>query len=328
MSILSSQYLNSLRELFLDRFLQEYDWLLELAGKHSASPILLQGIMESIDKIMDLRREGERICLGLVLSNTRLKMEQPLIERKRFHVSKTAKFMLLKSIVNGSALCYVSDENGIITIRQVPTKLSKNTSRLTLRNISQTYQAIAFYLEGATVEIYDSGKLFRIYRHGVWMEPCIVPLAKLKAKGFPLGLLELVLKLCLQLSDSGKGSAFAIIKGDSPKYCSSMIRECRFRKCALNTILQRQILGFADLDGAIILNTKYEILNVGQKLELPPPSRSYFRESGRGTKHDCAAMYSCVVDSVVFVVSEDGPISLYFDGDLFARCFGELFGNK
>lgn len=327
MSTQSNLYMNSLREFFLERFLDERYWLLELARKHSVSPILLQGIMESIDKIMRLRKEGEQICIGLVLSNKQLKMEQPLIEQKRFHMSKITKFMLLKSIVNGSTLCYVSDEKGMITIRRVPSKMSKKTSRQTLQNISQTFQTIAFYLTGVTEEIYDSGKLFRIYRHGVWMEPCVVPLAKLEAKGFPLDLLELVLGLCIELSESGKGSTFAIIKGDSPKYCSSMIKGCKFEKCVINTIPQKQILSFAELDGAIILNTKYEILNIGQKLGPPPPSKSYFREAGRGTRHDCASMYSCVVDSVVFVVSEDGPVSLYFNGGLSGRCFGELFGT-
>jgi hypothetical protein len=39
-------------------------------------------------------------------------------------------------------------------------------------------------------------------------------------------------------------------------------------------------------------------------------------------------MYSNAVDSVIFVVSKDGPISIYFKGDIYARCFGELFGPE
>jgi hypothetical protein len=37
--------------------------------------------------------------------------------------------------------------------------------------------------------------------------------------------------------------------------------------------------------------------------------------------------YSKAVESVVFVVSVEGPISLYYKGERYARCFETLFGN-
>jgi len=314
-----------LAEIVINRYIREYRWLTELARKYSIQSILLQGIIEFLDKIIDLRKEGEKLRIGLVLKNKQLNLEQPLIERKEFHISNISKFMHLRNIVNGSALCYLIDEKGMITIGQTPSNITKNTSRLTLQNISQIYQTLVFYLGGSTAEIYNLGKLVRIYRRGVWMKPCIIPLVELEADGFPSNLLEQVSQLCIKLSEKGKGSTFVIIKDDCPKYCSPMIRDYKFRKCRINKLSQGQILSFASLDGAMILNTKCNIINIGQKLE-PPPSTRYFTESGRGTKHNCAAMYSGVVDSVVFVVSEDGPISLYFNGDLFARCFKELFG--
>jgi len=323
----NDQYLESCADIFLNRFIRKYRWLSELARKYSIQSILLQGIIESLDNINHLRKEGEQVKIGLVLKSKQLKLEQPPIERRRFHISDVSKFMHFKSIVDGSSLCYIIDEKGMITIGKTPSNVTKNTSRLTLQSVSQIYQTITFYLGGFTAEIYDLGKLVRIYRRGVWMKPCIVPLTKLEAEGFPLDFLEQVLQLCIKLSEKGKGGIFVVIKNDWPKYCSPMIRDYEFRKCKVNKIRQSQILSFASLDGATILNTKCDVINIGQKLE-PPPSTKYFKESGRGTKHNYAAMYSGAVDSVVFVVSEDGPISLYFDGELFARCFGDLFGTK
>jgi len=130
------------------------------------------------------------------------------------------------------------------------------------------------------------------------------------------------------LSEKGEGGIFVISRdNDCLKYCSSMLKEHKFRKCKVDQIPQSQILKLACLDGAMILNTKGELVNVGQRLD-PPLSTKYSRESGRGTKHHSAAMYSGAVDSAVFVISEDGPISLYLKGDLYARCFEELFGTR
>lgn len=154
-----------------------------------------------------------------------------------------------------------------------------------------------------------------------------MPLKMLEPEGFPLDLLELIMKLCVKLSEIGKGGIFVINEDDGLKYCSPMIKGYKFGKCKADSISQSQILKLASLDGAIIVNTKSEIIDIGQKLE-PPVSTKYSRESGRGTKHNFAAMYSAAVDSVVFVVSQDGPISLYFKGDLHARCFDELFGTN
>ena len=323
----SEKYIRSLGEISIRRTLRKYGWLAELARKHSIHPVLLQSIVEFFDNIVHLRKESQQLDIALVLHNKQLKFEQPLVELEKFFLSDTSKFSTLKNIVNGSALCYIIDKKGMVTVGRIPSNFLKETSRLTLRNISRIYKTITLYLRMPTVEIYDSGELVRIYREGIWIKPCIVPLGKLTVEGFPLKLLELVMQLCMKSSEIGKGCTFVINKNDCLKHCSPMIKGYKFRKCRVDRIPESQILKFAGLDGAIILNTKYEVIEIGQKLQ-PPLSTKYFRESGRGTRHHFAAMYSSAVDSVVFVVSEDGPISLYFRGNLYARCFEELFGTK
>jgi hypothetical protein len=323
----NNHYMDDLAEIITRRVLRKYAWLIELSKKHSMRLLLLQEIMDFLDEIPGLKKEGETLSVGLILKNEQVKLEDPLIEREAFHISNFSNFLHLKNLVDGSTLCYLVDEKGMVTIRQIPKELQKENSRLTLQNISLKFQAIAFHVGESRSEIYGSGELVRINRKGVWIKPCTMPLENLDKEGFPLSLLKLVFQLCLKMSELNKGSTFAIIKDDYPKCCSPMIRNYHFRKSKIDQIPQSQVINFASIDGALILNVKNELVDVGQKLE-PLLSTSSNKESGRGTRHNSAAMYSKEVDSVVFVVSEDGPISIYFRGELYARCFGELFGNE
>jgi len=324
-----TEYMEAFARVFARQILRKYQWLLELAKRHRIQVTLLQSIVDFLDEIVHLRKEGSRLDVGLVLENKQLKLERSPIEVKSFHIHDKSKFSNLRNIVSGSFLCYVVDDKGIVTIRKVPLTDVRETATLTLQNISRKYETITFCIRMSNIEIYDSGELVRIYKRGIWTRPNFVRerIRDLDSKGFPFDLLESVMKLCIKLSEKGNGGVFAIVKNNRLSYCSSMIRGSTFRKCKSYQIPESQIMEFASLDGAVVMNIQSEILGIGQKLE-PPPSTNYRREAGRGTRHNSAAMYSGAVDSVVFVVSEDGPISLYFGGDLFARCFEELFGSR
>ena len=86
-------------------------------------------------------------------------------------------------------------------------------------------------------------------------------------------------------------------------------------------------INMASLDGAVIINTKGEVLKIGQKLDAPDVG-SFYVGSGRGTRHNSASKYSKATKSPVFVISEDGPISLYYNGEMMGTCFQQLFGRN
>ena len=317
--------MESLAKASIRRTLRKYNWLPYLARKHKLHPILVQNITEFLDEIVHTRKEGEQLNIGLVLKNSNLKLEKAPIRSGGFHIVSTSKFSNLRNIVSGTVLCYVVDNKGIANIERIPSNLLRETSSLTLQNVSRIYQTIAFCVRMSSMEIYDSGNLLRICRKGIWTEPCSMPLKELEAKGFPLDLLELIMRWCITLSESETGCVFVVTKSDNLSYCSPLTRGISFTKCKINQLPENQILEYASLDGAVMMDTRKEILCIGQKLDAPPSQK--YKEAGRGTRHHSAADYSAAVDAVVFVVSEDGPISLFFEGDVFARCFKELFGS-
>jgi hypothetical protein len=320
-----SSYYDEYVKVVTRRFLRKYEWLINPSRRHSIELVLLQDIVDFLGDIPNLKKEGEALNLGLMIKNTQVQLETPPIKRKPFHISKFSNFLHLKNIVDGNPLCYLIDKKGMVVIEQIPKKLLKISSRLTLRNASHVFQTITFYVGEFGSEIFDSGKTIQINRKGVWLKPCSLPLEDLAKEGFPLGLLKLVTELCKRMSEMNKGATFVIIRDDSPKYCSDMISEYQVEKFQIDGVQRKQVINLASIDGATILNTKNELIKIGQKLEAPP-SFDFFKETGRGTRHNSASLYSKAVDSVVFVVSEDGPISVYFEGELFARCFEELFG--
>jgi hypothetical protein len=323
----NNHYMEELAEVITRRVLRKYSWLIDLSRRHKISLILFQDIMDFLEEFPNLEKEEEPVSVGLTLKNAKTVLNEPFMNRTPFHISLYSNFADFKNAIDGNMLCYIVDEKGMVSIGQIPQELLKGNPRLTLLNLSSVFQTIAFHLYGSRSEIYDLGKIIRINRKGIWLIPCLMPLNDFENEGFPLNTLKLVFQLCEKMSELNKGGIFVITKADTPKFISPMIRNYNFRKCAIDQMNPNQVVELASIDGAVILNTKGEMVNIGQKLEAPP-STDCCKESGRGTKHNSALIYSKAVDCVIFVISQEGPISLYFKGALYARCFGELFGNQ
>jgi DNA integrity scanning protein DisA with diadenylate cyclase activity len=152
-------------------------------------------------------------------------------------------------------------------------------------------------------------------------------LTELATYSFPLNILNYVLEICQKMSITNKGYTIVIIKDAELKYSSPLLSDCQFSATKLNHLKDTEVMKLAALDGALILNINNIILGVGQRLE-PPSETVYVKEPGRGSRHDSAAKYTGAIDCVVFVVSENGPITIFFKGDKFARCYQEIFGYQ
>lgn len=86
----------------------------------------------------------------------------------------------------------------------------------------------------------------------------------------------------------------------------------------------RQLL--AQSDGAALLSPRAEVVEVGRY--LPASSEAYAAagvDPAQGTRHASATRFSFdTPDSVVFVVSQDGPVTVYFRGSVVASIRSRL----
>ncbi len=311
---------------FLQAFLREYKWLGDIAEEHGVKLVVLQGLLQFLEKSPNLRKERELVSLGLVLDNKEVKLQQPLIAEPPFHISKTGKFAYLKNMVNGRMLCYLVNNNGMASIKEIPSDLNKGSALQTLQIVSQKFHTITIYSEGALTLVYSSGKIAQIRRDGYWIEPCVINFEQLSGEGFSDALLARILDICCLLSEKNKGGIFVVLADNEVKYCKPMVKECTFETRPINKIPDEQLIDFANIDGAVVLSNSGELLKIGQKLDAPDVG-SYYVQSGRGTRHNSASKYSKATRSIAFVVSEDGPISVYFNGILIGECYQKLSGE-
>ena len=103
----------------------------------------------------------------------------------RFTFPRRQNFQVLKDIVNGELLCYLIDDYGMVTIKEIPSALIQENARQTLQFVSQTFHTIAIYVKGPDIFVYSSGEIAQILRDGNWVRPCVMQLEKLKEEGFP-----------------------------------------------------------------------------------------------------------------------------------------------
>jgi hypothetical protein len=309
---------------YVRRYLDRWAWLLAASEKHSINAFLCEDLMEFLEVIIKLKKEGDPIRIALAFRTKELLLDPSPVKVQSFEIKEHSKFGNLKDSVNGDPLCYTFDEAGKVNIGKIPDSVLKKTPFLSLRNLSDVYLTLTFCLENTILEANDLGRLIQLNRGGFWMAPCNMSFDKLSYDGYPLLLLTGILDFCMRLSSNNKGSIIIITKSDTPEYRCSLLPTQNFEKQKIAEIKTEQMVNYSLIDGAMIINISSELIGIAQKLDAPFSSECV--ESGRGAKHNSACMYSKAVDCVAFVVSHEGPITVYYKGKIYSRCFDELFG--
>lgn len=312
-------------EVFVKQYMRNYRWLEDLCNDHSVNSLVFDGLLQFLDLAPNLKKENHAINLALILKNKQVTLVPPFLRIKPFHISNYQYFSDLKSAINGNTLCYLVDEMGMVSIIELPTKFKSENTRSTMQKVSEIFQTITLCMENTNLYVFGSGKLAQVRRNGRWLQPCFMEFDALSKEGFPLSLLQQVLNISCILSEQKEGGMFVIVNEPEARFCQPLNDKCICDKKVIDEIPNDQLAGLASMDGAVILNVNGEMLKVGQRL-VPPFVGKYFQEAARGTKHNVASQYSKATDSVIFVISEDGPISLYRKGELIGRCFKELYG--
>jgi DNA integrity scanning protein DisA with diadenylate cyclase activity len=239
-----------------------------------------------------------------------------------FPLTVTQKITESSNLVDGIRFCYLLENTGMLVIKKIPSDLKGENCAETFCNISEVFDTMCCYID-KYVKIFYSGELVKIYRKGNWLFTCEAE-EKLRQLNFPYEILSRILNICISMSENEQGSCFVIQKEYDDSNLIPLNKNSRFVgniKSIGNAFL---INCASSLDGAIVIHESGDVIGIAQKLN-PLSETNYESEAGRGTKHKSTCHYTSVCESVGFVVSEDGPISIYVDGQLHHRCFGELF---
>lgn len=136
-------------------------------------------------------------------------------------------------------------------------------------------------------------------------------------------LISKILHVCSWLSSSQKGALFTL--GDSIKVLEYAGKkgpdEYRWEKINAFSCDTRALFSIAKQDGATIIDKDGNL--VGSMVILRPPADSIGKEEkSKGARHDSASKISAVTNALAICVSEDGPITVYSEGQVILRIHG------
>ncbi len=293
--------------------------MIELARLHSYPPLVLAEIVKVVEESPHMTSEKERFTFGLVVEQPGINLTPAHVKVEPFHVSKTSRLADLKNAVDSVNSCYVVDRAGMLRIVDVPKEWRKGIGSLTMMELSARNGTLTFFVDIELVRLFSKGEIARTWRKGIWLETPRLDFGELEKEGYPEPLLSKALDLCITMSETRKHATLVLQKGNSLESCQPF-REINFDECELDTVPIRQLIGYGEMDGAVVVSTKGRILGIAQRL--------IYREIGvgafGGARHESASHYSTEHECVVFVVSSDGPISIFKGGTLWKRLFAEL----
>jgi hypothetical protein len=207
----------------------------------------------------------------------------------------------------------------MMSIVEVPMNVRKSTASDTIMELSREKTSLAVYVGIDLARVYSNGEVTRTFRKGIWVEQPKMDFANLVKDGYPTEILGPVMALCIRLSELSKTGTIVVQKADKTISCKPF-RNIKFAPSDLESLSENQLVAYAEIDGAMILTTDGRVLAISQMLMYP----TWGTTSVGGMRHESANRYSTVQDCVVFVVSSDGPISIFKAGTLWTKFFSEL----
>jgi len=240
----------------------------------------------------------------------------------------------LSSIVNGLTMGFLFGTDGRVhSIRKVNIDLSGEfpVSRL-VRGINRRYailskmtDAMIFFITSAgnRVKVFGNGVMVGRYINGDWeptdfdaFEEVLMKVAE--DKGILPEMIEKVGRTAVKMSDLNEGGIFVFfddLKKIRDRYNDSLKRlSIDIDIDSIRDLTDDELINFAKEDGAVLIDNKG---NLHTFMAFLNPKRQDITdyEMGIGTRHFNARALSKDIGCACIVISQDGIITVYCDGD-------------
>lgn len=240
----------------------------------------------------------------------------------------------LSSIVDGLTMGFlIGTEGRLHSIRKLNIGLSGDfpVSRL-FKGFNRRYAIISkmtdsmiFFISSADnqVKVFNKGVMAGRYKNGDW-EPVDydrfeqVLINSAEEKGILPEMIEKIGRTSIMMADLNEGGIFVFFKdikemqerySDTLKYLSVRVDVESIRDLA-----EEELINFAKEDGALLMDNKGNFHTFMAFLR-PIHRDSIEHDLGIGTRHFSAQILSKDIDCLSIVISQDGNITVYSDGD-------------
>jgi hypothetical protein len=336
--------------VFDDEFEMAADIVYQIQKQGIQSAMFLK--MVKIAKILcHKRHEGKLIKTAFVLKHYQGSLDDYQNQKNRVSQLLSSDFFTLANIdgilkeaikVNGVDRAFVilssndraeGNEFFIQNLRSISQPSGKDIGNPKWDKISYLTQdsGCALILPGdSRVKLMVKGQQLTEYSDGTWKRANFIELQQLvvaiaKEQGFDEVIMKDVLKKCIYASEKREGVTFIIQNTiDIKVKCSlgaDIQKEEKFidlKKNRITDFERQEYLAITFGDGAILLSKEGYTLAINafvrqsQQTKVKPIQ-------GKGNRHLSAQTITQETDALSIVVSHDGPISVFCDGELAAR---------
>jgi DNA integrity scanning protein DisA with diadenylate cyclase activity len=268
---------------------------------------------------------GDPARIGRVLPPSQIQL------LRHDHIRRMRKILVtMAKMVDGLVLGYVVDTYGYVRgVHRLATVIPADDNSFLGSQfrrhalISERCDAIVFYVPagGRHVRVFANGQMVGRYANGDWSPDNISAveaiLAGLTAKsGYNPDLLRRILRCAFQMSEENLGAIFLIGPANSILERSDMSEIGTFAAIgsrAIDHLTDQELINFAKQDGATVIDSQgyfrgcMVLLRPGAdtRVEIGP---------GKGARHSSAAKMSAEAHCLAIIVSQDGPITVFHEG--------------
>jgi hypothetical protein len=165
---------------------------------------VIDAIRTLVEKSPHLTSEGSRFTFSMIVQRVGQNLSSAPLSVSPFHLTQTGRLSNLGNSVDGVSSCYLVDQQGKMSIVEVPISVRKSTASDTIMELSRVKNSLAIYVGIDLARVYSSGEVTRTFRKGIWVEQPKVDFASLVKDGYSTDILGPVMALCMRLSELSK----------------------------------------------------------------------------------------------------------------------------
>jgi long-chain acyl-CoA synthetase len=325
------------KEDILDAWINDagIGFLFDLARAKEIDAPSMVHICETVAAIAQIQNEERPLSTALIVGNptriARVLPDSALQLRQYDHIRRMRRIVTsLAKIVDGRVLGFAVDNHGYVRgIQRLEVALEQLGSDLTgaqfrhLAAISRHCDAVVFSIPpgGRQVRVFADGELVGRYVNGSWLaenlgqiDSTVTQLAQ--HKQVAVALLRRLLRAAYKMAERNLGAILLVGDGEAIMRRSDKAElqsVATIATVSLDQLSDEELIAFARQDGATVFDSCGELW--GSMVLLRPAATTQAQVGpGKGARHSSAAKISAETNCVAIAVSQDGPITVYDNG--------------
>jgi long-chain acyl-CoA synthetase len=312
-------------------------FLLDLARAKGIDALSMVNICETAASIAQMQSEEKPVSTAFIVGDTTLVsrvLPDSEIQIHRFdHVRRMQQVLIaLAKMVDGVVLGYGIDKHGYLRrVHKLEIPVDESANYLMgpqFRKhaaISSECDAVVFYVPvgGRQVRVFSHGQMVARYAGGNWIAESLTHIdetvERLAQKTeCDLRLLRRVFRCAFLMSERNLGAIFilgdadTILKKSDPPEISPF---ATIVYTEISELSDNELINFAKQDGATIVDSAEGRFRGCMVLLRPSADTQAEIGIGKGARHSSASKMSAEAHCLAITVSQDGPITVYDDGE-------------